>query len=187
MVELRNINLSFEEKKVLDSVSFVIGESGITYIAGGSGKGKTTLLNVIAGILKPDSGEVIGVQDIRIGYAFQDDRLLPWKTALGNAALASDKELAACWLERFGLGDSMKKLPAQLSGGMAKRVNLARAFACRPQLLLLDEPFNGLDEELKCNKIVPAVTEISKEIPVIIVTHEESDKKKLGDYVEIQL
>lgn len=185
MIRLEGITKTFGSKKVITDLSFSLPENGIIVISGDSGKGKTTLLNILAGIYEPDSGKIEGIQGLNIGYAFQDDRLLPWKTALDNVSIAAEKEEAEKWLCRFELGDSLTKYPRQLSGGMSKRVNLARAFASNPQLLLLDEPTSGIDEQLKCNKIIPAIKEFSAHIPVIIVTHIEEDKKLLGEYEEI--
>ncbi len=175
---LRVINLSknFSAKKVLKNINIDFPPSGLICISGRSGSGKTTLLRLIAGLEIPDSGSVEGLEDKRISYVFQNDRLLPGFTALENVAIVSDPETALLWLKRFELGDAISKKPKQLSGGMQRRVALARAMAYAKDgdILLLDEPFKGLDADLK-SKIIPYIQDFSQKNLVLLVTHDEKE------------
>lgn len=148
--------------KVLDDVSLDLGKNRIHAVLGPSGCGKTTLLHIVAGLLSSDSG-AIGVDgsDIAplrrrgyIGYMFQDDRLLPWRTSLGNVSLALEaqgiakrerKARASEALAMVGLADFSAAYPGALSGGMRSRVALARSLVRKPEVLLMDEPFSKLD------------------------------------------
>jgi sulfonate transport system ATP-binding protein len=128
-------------------------------IVGPSGAGKSTLLNIISGLDRDLDGEVKvdgqplhpgGATPVRIGFVFQEPRLMPWLTVLDNLLLVLDKEpqsVARCrhLLSEVGLAEVEQAFPSQLSGGMQRRVALARAFAVRPELLLMDEPFLSLD------------------------------------------
>ncbi|MDR1409997.1 MAG: ATP-binding cassette domain-containing protein [Oscillospiraceae bacterium] len=145
MIELRGISKAFNKQPVLQAVSVVLPDVGIVALHGGSGSGKTTLLRILAELENADCGEIAGIGSKRVSYVFQEDRLLPHATTLENAAIASDNACARQWLERFGLGDSFDKKPMVLSGGMRRRVAIARAFAFGGNVLLLDEPFTGLD------------------------------------------
>jgi NitT/TauT family transport system ATP-binding protein len=134
-------------------------------LLGPSGCGKSTLLRIVAGLDRQDAGTVLldgrppdlqpGPQRTPIAYVFQDAHLLPWRDVLGNVALPLEllgrpadeqREAARTAIERVGLGDAARRMPAELSGGMRMRVSLARALVTRPRLLLLDEPFAALDE-----------------------------------------
>lgn len=143
--------------EVLNDISFQICSREVVGILGRSGIGKSTILKLIAGLEKPDGGS-IRLQARRIGYVFQEPRLLPWKTTLENVMLPlmaigihrkEAMQRAARLLDAMGLSGFLKRYPAQLSGGMRQRVSLARAFAVEPDILLLDEPFSSLDTGLK--------------------------------------
>ena len=131
MLTVQHLTKSFDGNPVLSDFSCTFPDNGIVTIVGPSGYGKTTLLRCIAGLEKPDSGEILGVPE-RISYCFQEDRLLPWRTALGNleAVLGRRRrEELLCWLDRVGLSEARDKYPSELSGGMRSRVAFARALA----------------------------------------------------------
>lgn len=179
-MRLCGISKSFGDRLVLENVTLTIPEKGITRITGGSGLGKTTLLSIIAGTLTPDAGERIGFENIRVSCVFQEDRLLPWYTARKNVALVSDSRRAAELLAAVGLAESEDKLPAQLSGGMRRRAALARALAYDGDLLLLDEPFSGVDEPTRREVLAPLVARFAESRPVLLVTHDAEDAEMLG-------
>lgn len=150
-----------ESGLVIDRVDLEIKPGEFVAILGPSGCGKSTLLRIAAGLDRPDEGEVrvesFGRRHFR-GFVFQDACLLPWRTALQNAALPLEligtprmeaESEARAALERVGLGDAVDRYPAQLSGGMRMRTSLARALVAKPSLLLLDEPFAALDENTR--------------------------------------
>ena len=139
----------------VEDVSFSVGPGEFVAILGPSGCGKSTLLRLIAGLDKPTVGTISGVDPSQIAYVFQDPHLLPWRNVLRNVALplelrgvSNDQRIGAARdaIDQVGLGDAVKRYPAQLSGGMRMRVSLARALVTRPKLLLMDEPFAALDE-----------------------------------------
>ena len=174
-----NINLTFGEKHILDNFSFEFPANGVTCISGPSGCGKTSLLHVIANLTEPQSGNIKSVPE-SAALMFQEDRLLPWLSAKQNVAAVSDEKTAELWLSRLGLENDYDTMPSELSGGMSRRVALARVLACNPSLLLLDEPFNGLDAGLSksCAEIIKQL-----DIPVIAVTHSEREIDILGGRV----
>ena len=170
-ISLSGITKNFGEKHVLSNISYNFGDKGLYLLTGISGSGKSTLLRVISALIKPDSGSIENSFG-GVSYAFQDDRLFPWQRALKNASINGDRTLAADYLRRLGLEDSMDKYPNELSGGMCRRVSLARAFVYGGVPLLLDEPFRGLDNNLK-DIIRDIIIEQSKERTVICATHEK--------------
>ena len=154
MIELCDVAVSYAGLPVLASVSLEVPVGGMVCLLGESGCGKTTVLNVVAGLVQPNRGTVrVGTR--RLGYVFQEDRLIPWRSVRENVVLALSMEMADPreagrradeWLRRLGLSEAVDRRPDELSGGMRRRVNLARAFAAEPDLLLLDEPFAFLDD-----------------------------------------
>lgn len=147
-MKIKNLSKSFSNKEIIKDFSLEIPKSSIACLIGPSGCGKTTLLNIIAGLEKSDSGEVTDVG--RVSYLFQDPRLLPWKTVLENVDLAvQDTQKAKAYLKAVGLENDLDKFPYELSGGMKQRVAIARAFAFESDAILMDEPFQNLDIELK--------------------------------------
>ena len=165
MIELQNISKSFDGVSVLDNISAKIPDSGIFAICGASGSGKTTLMRIILGLEQPDSGNISGLEGKKTAVVFQNDRLLPWLSALDNVAAVCSKERAKEMLEKVELSDALNKKPAELSGGMCRRV------ALDADILLLDEPFKGLDTELR-GRIVKLVEDFAKTKPVILITHD---------------
>ncbi len=153
MLLLQNIAKSFSGHPVLCNISLNLAPGEIVCLGGPSGVGKSTLLEIAAGLLLPDAGTVRRVCPPAL--AFQDDALLPWASCLENILyiLSAQESLtnrvakARHWLNAFGL--AADKFPPELSGGMRRRLNLARAFASERRLLLLDEPFAFLDEALQ--------------------------------------
>ncbi len=148
IIRFSHVSKSFGKLKVLDNFSFEVKKGERISIFGPTGIGKTTILKMIAGILKPDKGFVEVKRTV--GYVFQEPRLLPWKTALENINLVvSDEEKARKWLNKVGLEGFENYYPKSLSGGMKQKVALARALAIEPSILLLDEAFTGLDFKTK--------------------------------------
>ncbi|MCY6484168.1 ABC transporter ATP-binding protein [Clostridium aestuarii] len=190
-VKLINVCKSFEGQKIFDNLNIEFMKNKISIILGPSGCGKTTLLNIISGIEKADTGKII-FSDNNISYIFQEDRLIPWLTAYENIAFVlksymEKKEMDDIinkYLVMVKLKEHKDKLPAKLSGGMKRRVALARAFAHKNRLLLMDEPFKGLDFELK-KSIIEEFLQIWSEDKrtVIIVTHDIEEAKLLGDKI----
>ena len=180
MIVCRDICLSFEGRVILNKVSFSLPDAGVFALMGSSGIGKSSLLKILSGLLAPDSGTIRGLDNLRVGILFQEDRLLPWHTALKNVVLAMEhpsQEEARILLDALEIGDSADAYPAVLSGGMKRRVALARAIAFSPDVLLLDEPFTGIDEQIK-GRISPF---IQKSAPLIIFsTHNVKDAGMMG-------
>lgn len=175
-MKISKLCVSYGDKKVLQDFSAEFG-NGITLLTGPSGFGKTTLLHSIAGLIEPDSGEIIGRPE-RISLMFQDDRLLPWLTALQNIEIVcDDREKAMHYLRAVELEAEAGTRPAALSGGMRRRVALARALAYESDLLLLDEPFKGMDIPL-IKRLAPLLQELT--IPVILSSHSPEEQEIIG-------
>jgi NitT/TauT family transport system ATP-binding protein len=156
MIRFECVTKSFSGQTLFNNMSLNISLNKTTAIAGPSGSGKTTLLRLIAGLDKDFKGTITGVPE-RISFMFQEDRLLPWKDVKGNIefVLKGNMEKTAMdaavnqIIEEVRLSGHENKTPSSLSGGMKRRVALARAFCYPSDLLILDEPFNGLDAQLK--------------------------------------
>ncbi len=175
MLRIEELKASYNKETVIDKLSYTF-EDGIKYgIIGTSGIGKTTLLNLIAGLKKPSAGKILSSNE-RISYIFQEPRLFPWLTALENVKLVcKDENKAALLLDRLMTDITAKsKYPSELSGGMKQRVAIARALCHDGDLILMDEPFKGLDAELR-QEVSELVFEYSKNKTVILVTHDTSD------------
>jgi len=192
MITFLHVSKSFDSLKVLHDLSFHIAAGQIVGIVGPSGSGKTTILRLITGILAPDGGTVT-VAEAAVGYVFQEPRLLPWRTALDNVAAplraqgldkARARSVASHWLERMGLQGFERYHPAELSGGMAQRVSIARAFATEPSILVMDEPFSNMDATLKA-ALLGILQGIIKErdTTVVYVTHELTEALQLADRI----
>jgi len=182
-VEMDHITLKFGPLTVLQDFCMTLPETGILGITGPSGCGKSTLLHVLAGLLPPDTGKIEGLKRDLIGMVFQEDRLLPWLTAGENLNLVlQNRSVALTWLKHMDLDQQAEQYPAELSGGMKRRVALARALAFDCDLLLLDEPFQGLDDVLK-EKIYPLICRIAEDKPIILVSHDRSEITRLADQV----
>lgn len=169
MVKLENVFVLFDEKVVLNNFSFTFPDKGVVLITGPSGKGKTTLVRVLLGIIKPDIGEV-DIDNKKISVVFQEDRLIPTLTALQNVELVSDKLSATKRLEQMRLCDSGDKYPSELSGGMKRRVAIARALSFGGDILILDEAFSGIEDSL-AEDIIKEISEEYCEKLIIAVTH----------------
>lgn len=157
MLEFSNIVLARGGHKVLDGISLHIAPGERVGLIGPSGSGKSSVLKLAAGLLAPTHG-VFCNRFQRTCLVFQEPRLLPWRSVLQNLSIplraaghdgANADAIAGNWLARVGLSTHANAWPRQLSGGMAQRVSLARAFALEPDLLLLDEPFSALDPGLR--------------------------------------
>ena len=172
MIKLLELTLRYGDKLVLDRFSLEIPDRGLTALGGPSGCGKTTLLRVMAGLAKTEGGTVSGVDPARTAFLFQEDRLLPWRTVSQNIADVLPKSRAGevgRWLafaELEGEGDAY---PASLSGGMARRLALARCAALGGELLLLDEPFAGVDSE-RTARILGQLRGLG--VPIVLATHQ---------------
>ncbi|MBO6013906.1 MAG: ATP-binding cassette domain-containing protein [Oscillospiraceae bacterium] len=178
---LRNVSRSFDGKPVLRHVSLLFPAGEICCVRGRSGIGKTTLLRIIAGLLSPDEGTVEGVPD-KIAFVFQEDRLCEDFSALSNIRMVTKnrtKEEILQHLEELELRGEASLAVREFSGGMRRRVALARAICADADLLLLDEPFKGLDPELRI-RVIDYVKRHTEGKTVICVTHEETEAVLLG-------
>jgi ABC-type nitrate/sulfonate/bicarbonate transport system ATPase subunit len=194
------------ELEVLREVSFDVPAGQVVAILGPSGTGKSTLLNLAAGLIMPDRGRVVIMgQDVngqdlgpavdwsKVGYMFQDDRLLPWRVALNNVALALEagsmsaterRRRAAEGLALVGLADFAQTYPHELSGGMRSRVALARSLVTEPELLLMDEPFSRLDAQTRTtmhNELLRIYA--LRRMSILFVTHDVEEAVILADRI----
>ena len=180
-LKVENLTKRYGGKTVLDGVSFALRE-GVTCLMAPSGAGKTTLLRLLLGLEKADGGQITGLAGRRISAVFQEDRLLPGLDAAGNLrfALGADYDggKAAELLEGLGLGDAGGKAVRDYSGGMRRRLALARALLFPCDILLLDEPFTGLDPENR-RRAAACVRRHGAGKIVFVVTHEASDAEAL--------
>lgn len=181
MLKLTGITHSFGKLPVLNNVNLTLLPGQRLAIMGPSGTGKTTLLRIALGLLKSDAGAAEN-QFTKTAAVFQEPRLLPWRTALENVNLVlgddrSTLEKARGYLTRVGLADAADKYPRELSGGMQQRLAIARALAVEADVLVLDEPFKAMDEELR-NQIIALVSETKAAI--LLVTHEKEEAIALG-------
>jgi NitT/TauT family transport system ATP-binding protein len=192
MISFVQVNKAFNGRRVLRDLSFHIESKACVGILGPSGVGKTTILRLITGAVAPDTGTV-QVTETRIGYIFQEPRLLPWRTALENIALVvratgkgtrEAKTVAAEWMQRLGLKGFEQYYPAQLSGGMQQRVSIGRALAIDPELLVMDEPFSHLDMGLKESLLEMMEGLIADYRPTVAyVTHDLLEALRLADRI----
>jgi ABC-type nitrate/sulfonate/bicarbonate transport system ATPase subunit len=172
-IVVERLNISFDGQPVLADLSLTLPESGVACIFGPSGSGKTTLFNCLAGIRRPESGEIRGIAGKRLAMVFQENRLLPWYSALDNVAfvVAGDRAKAAQALAAMELATEAAKLPGQLSGGMQRRVAIARALAYGGDILMLDEPTAGLDEELAARVVERLIAAWQGKL-ILLISHE---------------
>ena len=169
-IQINNLCKKYGKKVIFDNFSASVDFDGILMIKGKSGLGKTTLIKMLAELEKPNSGE-ISVPAEKISFMFQEDRLIPFVSVLKNLTAVCDEEKALKYLSLMELEQEKDASPLSLSGGMRRRVALARALCYDSELIILDEPFKGLDEALKI-KIGEILKKESNARPIIIVSHE---------------
>jgi NitT/TauT family transport system ATP-binding protein len=205
MVSFDGVSKSFAHDgralPVVSRLSLDISPGELTAFLGPSGCGKTTLLNMAAGLLRADGGQVfykgraLAGANTDVGYLTQVDALLPWRTVLGNVTLpleirrvgrAERRERARVVLERVGLADFTRHFPRQLSGGMRKRVALARTLVYAPETLLLDEPFSALDAQTRVI-MQRHVRDLARELglTVVLVTHDIDEAISIADRIVV--
>lgn len=185
MICCKNLTVSFGDKTVLDRFSLNIPDSGVTALSGPSGCGKTTLLRVLAGLEKLQGGSVEGVIPRETAILFQDDRLLPWRTVEQHLADVLSREQRGRVPELLALAElegEERSRPSALSGGMGRRLALARCLALPARLYLLDEPFAGVDPA-RALRILERLRALPA--PVLLVSHEPAVLARADTVIEL--
>lgn len=175
VIRLEHVRKSYGGKPVITDATLEL--RGRLCLFGPSGCGKTTLLRLISGLEKPDAGRVLVPKGTRFACHFQEDRLLPWYTAAENLAMTTAN--AADWLTRVQLAEAGDKYPDELSGGMRRRVSLARALACESDVLLLDEPLRELDAATE-EAMLALIDASAGDRLLVLVTHDRAQAERLG-------
>ena len=185
---LTHVDFAYGSLPILEDVSLAFPDRGVVCLSGPSGCGKTTLLRLLSGLEQPQRGRIEGLAGRKTAAVFQEDRLLPWMTALDNVALAlpgglrANRGRAAETLAQVGLSDALHSLPDDLSGGMKRRAAIARALAVNADLLLLDEPFTGIDPALR-ERIAGLLRQRAGSALLVLVTHSEEEARLLGSRI----
>lgn len=199
LLNARGLSKHFGENRVLENVDFTLKKGELVCLLGVSGAGKTTLFNILSGLMTPDSGQVIlNGENItgkpgKISYMLQKDLLLPYRTVVDNVALPllvrgvskrEARERAASYFQKFGLQGTEKKYPKQLSGGMRQRAALLRTYLAADGVALLDEPFSALDTITK-SAMHEWYLDIMREIDLttLFITHDMDEAIKLSDRI----
>ncbi|WP_345244156.1 ABC transporter ATP-binding protein [Nibrella saemangeumensis] len=208
MIEIKNIKKAFGDREILAGVSGTFKPGDTSLIIGGSGTGKSVLLKCMIGLIKPDEGEVLydgrdfikADDDLQteirreMGVLFQGSALFDSKTVLENVrfpldmltdmSMAEKTERAEFCLQRVGLGEAGDRMPSEISGGMKKRVGIARAIVMNPKYLFCDEPNSGLDP-LTSIKIDQLISEITDEfqITTVVITHDMNSMLEIGEKI----
>ena len=186
---LKSLNFSYKKEEVLKDINFNFQSGVLNIVSGESGVGKTSLLNLIAGLERPSSGSIvldnitqvdsnhfIEPEKRNIGFVFQDFALFPHMNIESNITFAgeSDNKFFNRLVRSMSLADHLKKYPHEISGGQQQRVSIARALFSKPKILLVDEPISNQDKENK-NEIIKIISEFIKNqnIICIIVSHDE--------------
>lgn len=204
ILKISNLSKTFEDKKgnvvrAVDNVSFDVYDNEFLVLLGPGQCGKTVMLNVIAGLLEPDDGEVrldgeiVNGHSPKIGMVLQKTALMPWKTVIENTEIGPKwkgvskkerREKAESYIKLVGLSGFEKSYPAQLSGGMKQRVGIARAYTNDPEILIMDEPFGALDAQTRyaMEEEVARIWQQEKRT-VIFVTNNIEEACYLGDRI----
>ena len=181
-IEIKQLSKSFGEKNVLDRLDLTLPLHEISCIMGESGCGKSTLAKILMGIYEADSGTVVGLP-AKIAAVFQEDRLCEDFSALTNAKMAASRGVTRQQIEAdfaaLGLDGAQKTPARELSGGMRRRVALIRAMRSDAELIILDEPFAGLDEQTHASA-AEYVRNVRGNRTVVVVTHDKNDVELLG-------
>ena len=200
-INIKNLSFSFETESIVENLNFDVSNGTIGLIKGESGSGKSSLLNVIAGLKRPDCGTIVcndlilndkntflAPENRNIGYVFQDFALFPHINAMKNITYALDKKFLFTEFitSSLNLNEHLHKMPHELSGGQQQRVAIARALTMMPKMLILDEPFSNLDKK-NSSDAQKIISKFVKEwnIPCLLVTHDEIELHKLPVEKEI--
>jgi len=192
MIEVNHIYKKFKKEYIFEDFSISFADQKVNSIIGPSGCGKTTLLRIISGLEPFEKGCISGIDKINISFVFQEDRLLPWLNVFQNIELVLKSKFAPEESKRrilevltqLDLSEAAEMMPNELSGGMQRRVAIARALAYDADIILLDEPFKGMDNKLKSD-VLPQLAAVWRKTKktVILVTHDISDVRELSDTV----
>ena len=188
-IHINNLTFSHDDSSLLHNLSFSVEKNQIGFVSGNSGIGKSTLFNIIAGLILPQNGKIM-LEDIllndknfsletekrEIGYVFQDFALFPHINVKRNIQYAISSEISELFDElvsKLGLFELLNKMPHELSGGQQQRVALLRAILMKPKILLLDEPFSNLDKNniIAAQKIISQIISLF-EIPCLLISHD---------------
>ena len=178
---VKNLYKSFGDNKVLNGIDLVVKHNRITCLMGQSGSGKTTLLNILMGFEKADSGELLNIP-VHKSAVFQENRLCEDFSVLTNIKMVNDalkEDVILHHLDAVGLGENSGQKVSTLSGGMKRRVALVRAILAEKDVLFLDEPLKGLDEETR-DKVITYLLNNTKNTTVIMVTHQIEEAQALS-------
>ena len=181
-IVIHNLTKSYGPKLALPPFSCTLAEGEIACLLGQSGCGKTTLLRLLLGLEAPTGGSVSGLPD-RVSAVFQEDRLCPAFSAVTNVSLALGRQMpresVVALLRELGLGDALTKPVRELSGGMQRRVAIARSLLMPADLFLMDEPFKGLDEATR-RIVMDTVLARTRSKTLLVVTHDPEEAAYLG-------
>lgn len=194
MIVLNNISKKYDDLQILKDFNLTIEDNSITCLFGPSGVGKTTIANIATGLIPVDEGSVLGIENTLFSYVFQEPRLLEWYSVYDNINFVlkdiydadTRKNVINNYISMVGLEDFSNYKPKALSGGMAQRVSLARAFAYPSNALIMDEPFKALDIKLKIEMINSFKDLWNKsKRAVLFITHDINEAALLSDTIYI--